>query len=135
MKKVISSPKMTSLWERAIQSSKALLLDELNLCPDDLLKKVEEFEGITQVTEHSYPALVLSSERATGSSVAAYEDGSTSQSEDYSEDGFPFSDNDEYDDICENDPFEEADWSTPLGSLPVDRLTEKLSQDQKRPGS
>ncbi|XP_030472019.2 CRS2-associated factor 2, chloroplastic [Syzygium oleosum] len=135
VKKVISSPKMTSLWERAIQSSKALLLDELNLSPDDLLKKVEEFEGITQATEHSYPALVLSSERATGSSVAAYEDDSTSQSEDYSEDGFPFRDNDEYDDICENDPFEEADWSTPLGSLPVDRLTEKLSQDQKRPDS
>lgn len=133
--KVISSPKMTSLWERAIQTSKALLLNDLNLSPDDLLKRVEEFEGITQATEHSYPALVLSSERATGSSVAAYEDGSTSQSEDYGEDGFPFGDSDEYDDFCEDDPFEEADWSAPLGSLPVDRLTEKLSQDQKRPDS
>ncbi|XP_030545113.1 CRS2-associated factor 2, chloroplastic [Rhodamnia argentea] len=137
VKKVMSSPKMTSLWERAIQSSKALLLDELNLSPDDLLKKVEEFEGITQATEHSYPALVLSSESATNSSLAAYEDGFTSRSEDYGEDSFPSGDMDEYDDICENDPFEEAeaDWSAPLGSLPVDRLTEKLSQDQKRPDS
>ncbi|KAH7570312.1 hypothetical protein JRO89_XS05G0084400 [Xanthoceras sorbifolium] len=36
---VRSSPKMMSLWKRAIESSKALLLDEINLGPDDLLKK------------------------------------------------------------------------------------------------
>ncbi|KAK3021424.1 hypothetical protein RJ639_046004 [Escallonia herrerae] len=52
---VSSSPKMMSLWERAIGSSKALLLDEIFLGPDALLKEEEEFEGSSQATVHSYP--------------------------------------------------------------------------------
>ncbi|KAK0597483.1 hypothetical protein LWI29_025801 [Acer saccharum] len=76
------SPKMMSLWKRAIESSKALLLDEINLGPDDLLKKVEEFENISQATEHSYPALVLSSEDGTSSSTTTLE---YDESENYSD--------------------------------------------------
>lgn len=98
---VRTSPKMMSLWKRAIESSKALLLDEIGLGPDDLLKKVEEFESTSQAIEHSYPALILSSEDEP-------------QREDYDED---------YD---ESDLFEEIDSSVPLGSLPVDKIAKKL---------
>ncbi|KAK0573396.1 hypothetical protein LWI29_007516 [Acer saccharum] len=48
------SPKMMSFWKRAIELSKTLLLDEINLGPDELLKKVEEFENISEATKHSY---------------------------------------------------------------------------------
>nr|GLL44576.1 CRS2-associated factor 2, chloroplastic [Ipomoea trifida] len=51
------SPRMMSLWQRAVDSGTAMLLDEINLGPDDLLKKVEEFESSSQATQHSYPAL------------------------------------------------------------------------------
>ncbi|KAK3006629.1 hypothetical protein RJ639_015796 [Escallonia herrerae] len=51
---VSSSPKMMSLWKPAIESSKALLLDEIFLAHDALLKE-EEFEGSSQATVHSYP--------------------------------------------------------------------------------
>ncbi|KAJ8438515.1 LOW QUALITY PROTEIN: hypothetical protein Cgig2_024604 [Carnegiea gigantea] len=54
--KTISSPRMMSLWKRAIESNKAFLLDETDLGPDALLEKVEAFEGMTQAAEHSYPA-------------------------------------------------------------------------------
>nr|GLL44590.1 CRS2-associated factor 2, chloroplastic [Ipomoea trifida] len=54
------SPRMMSLWQRAVDSGTAMLLDEINLGPDDLLKKVEEFESSSQATQHSYPALVES---------------------------------------------------------------------------
>jgi hypothetical protein len=55
------SPKMLSLWRNAIDSSKALLLDELelDLCPDLLLKRVEDFESTSQAMEQSYPALIV----------------------------------------------------------------------------
>ncbi|KAK2985340.1 LOW QUALITY PROTEIN: hypothetical protein RJ640_028654, partial [Escallonia rubra] len=48
---VSSSPKMMSLWKCAIESSKALLLDEICLGPYALLKKVEEFESSSQATD------------------------------------------------------------------------------------
>ena len=92
-----------SLWKRAIESSKALLLDEINLGPDALLKKVEEFEGISQATEHSYPAIILSSEDGTSSSMAESED--DHQSEGYDED-----------DIY-NDSDDDESWMKTTGSL------------------
>ena len=58
-----------SLWERAIESNKALLLDEMTLGPDALLEKVEEFEGMSLATEHSCEAVVLSSEDGSDCSM------------------------------------------------------------------
>ncbi|GAV61010.1 CRS1_YhbY domain-containing protein [Cephalotus follicularis] len=123
---VSSSPKMMSLWKRAIQSSKALLLDEISLGPDDLLRKVEEFEGISQATEHSSPALLLTSEHSTGSSENLED---SSPSENYEEDGVysdEYTDDDEYDD---GESFEDVDWSVPLGKLPVDQIADKLRRE------
>ncbi|KAF2292765.1 hypothetical protein GH714_027953 [Hevea brasiliensis] len=76
---VRSSPKMISLWKRAIEASKAILLDEIDLGPDDLLRKVEEFENISQATEHSYPAVILSNEDGANNIMSAFEDGSPSE--------------------------------------------------------
>lgn len=127
-----TSPKMLSLWKRAIESSKALLLDEINVSPDALLEKVEEFEGISQVTEHSLPALILSSENGSKGSIADFED---TQNDSYSSDGFVTEnedddDDDEYDEY--NDDYDEdglndvVDSSASPGSLPIDLITEKL---------
>ncbi|KAK2991234.1 hypothetical protein RJ640_023815 [Escallonia rubra] len=67
---VSSGPKMMSLWKRAIESSKALLLDEICLGPDALLKKVEEFESGSQATVHSYSkGQILSSSTVKRSSA------------------------------------------------------------------
>lgn len=121
---VRTSSKMMSLWKRAIESSKALLLDEINLGPDALLKKVEEFEGISQATEHSYPALILSSEDGTSGTMAEFKD--DPQSEGYDEDDiYNDSDDDEYENY-DSDSFEEVESSVPLGSLPVDLIADKL---------
>lgn len=115
---------MMALWKHAIESSKALLLDETNLGPDALLKKVEEFEGISQATEHSYPALILSSKDGRSSSVAESED--DSQSDGYIEDEI-YSDSDDDDYVnYDSDSFEDVDSSVPPGSLPVDMIAEKL---------
>lgn len=114
-----TSPKMKLLWERAIDSNKALLLDEIGLAPDDLLEKVEEFERISQATEHSYPALILSSE-----DVSSPDD--SPESQDYSE-AYYSSDYDEEDQ--EGDLFDNVDPSVPLGSLPVDIIAKKLNPE------
>lgn len=122
---VSSSPKMMSLWNRAIESSKALLLDKINLGPDALLEKVEEFEGISQATVYSYPAVVLSSEDRNSNSRAEFDDSDGHDSEDYSEDDIysDEGDNEKY----FSDSYEEVDSSVPLGSLPVDQIAEQLS--------
>ncbi|KAK9935316.1 hypothetical protein M0R45_022423 [Rubus argutus] len=104
-KTVISSPKMMSLWKRSIDTNKALLLDELDLDPDALLKKIEEFEGISQATEHSYPALILSSEDGTSSSIQVYEEVPRRMAL-----------------IANTKKF-------PPGSLPIDVIAEKLDHD------
>nr|GEX78101.1 CRS2-associated factor 2, chloroplastic [Tanacetum cinerariifolium] len=97
----ISSPRMTALWKRAIEQSKAMLLEDVDLGPDDLLKVVEEFETVSQVADHSYPAVIVSNRE------------SQTSEEDYSEDEDEESD-DEYADYREK--------SAPPGSLPVDFL-------------
>ncbi|KAK3035101.1 hypothetical protein RJ639_032603 [Escallonia herrerae] len=53
---VSSGPKMMSLWKRAIESSKALLLDEICLGPNALLKNTEEFESSSQATAQAAAA-------------------------------------------------------------------------------
>ncbi|XP_008221844.1 PREDICTED: CRS2-associated factor 2, chloroplastic [Prunus mume] len=123
-KTVMTSPKMMSLWKRSIDSNKALLLDELDLDPDALLKKVEEFEGVSQTTEHSYPALIVSSEDGTSSSVQVFEE--IPQSDPYSEYD-DYSDNYDYE-SDDDDAFYDSD-SIPLGSLPVDVIVEELDHD------
>ena len=122
---------MLSLWKRAIESNEAMLLDQTDLGPDALLKKVEEFEGISQATEHSYPALILSGEDGTGSSMTQSEDFPQSDS---SGEADIFSDED-YDDTADDDDdddddaYYDSDSSIPLGSLPIDGIAKKLSQD------
>ncbi|KAK8484066.1 hypothetical protein V6N13_017478 [Hibiscus sabdariffa] len=130
-KTVVSSPKMMSLWRRAIESSKALLLEEIALGPDALLEKVEEFEGMSLATEHSCEALVLSSEDgSSGSSSAEFEGGS--YSEDFGDENDLYSDDDTVDDkYYDDDSFEEVDSSIPLGSLPVDKIAERLQRESK----
>ncbi|XP_057508873.1 CRS2-associated factor 2, chloroplastic [Actinidia eriantha] len=106
-KTVTSSPKMMSLWERAIETSKALLLDEICLDPDTLLEKVEEFEGLSQATEHSYQALVFSTEDGIGN-------------DNYDEDENYSHDDDDDDKYYLGNSFERMESSVPFGSLPVD---------------
>lgn len=114
----ISSSKMMSLWKRAVESSKALLLDEINLGPDALLEKVEEFESMTQATEHSYPALVVSSPNL-----------SNNEMNDESDIEIDEDDVEDYGDDDDDNLFEELETSIPLGSLPVDLLAKQLSLD------
>ncbi|XP_065876143.1 CRS2-associated factor 2, chloroplastic [Euphorbia lathyris] len=119
-----SSPKMMSLWKRAIESSKAIVLDDIHLGPDDLLRKVEEFESISQATEHSYQAVILPSEDGTNNTMSVIGDGSSFDENDgYTDD--EYEDEEHFDD----DPFEEVENTVPLGSLPVDFIAEKLDQE------
>ncbi|TQD81379.1 hypothetical protein C1H46_033097 [Malus baccata] len=122
-KTVITSPKMMSLWKRSIDSNKALLLDELGLDPDALLKKVEEFDSVSQATEHSYPALIVSSEDGSGSSVQVFEEDQRDPYSEYDD----YIDND-YDNESDDDEFYESD-SIPMGSLPVDVIADKFGHD------
>lgn len=115
-KTVNSSPRMMSLWQKAIGSGKALLLDEIELGPDELLEKVEEFASISQVTEHSYQALISSSAAALDPSGQSDGD---AEDEAYSED-----------ETCPDsldDSFEAVESSVPFGSLPIDAITEHFS--------
>lgn len=120
-----------SLWNRAIESSKAVLLDDINVGPDALLEKVEEFERISQATEHSYPAFISSSEDgAKGSINTDFED--TYSSNDFSaeddDDDYEFEEYDDHDeDGSSNDV---VDSLAPPGSLPIDSITEKLKRKQ-----
>lgn len=120
-KGVQSSPKIMSLWNRAIQSNKALLLDELGFGPDALLKKVEEFESQSQATVYSYPALILSSDDGPGSSsVQVFEKGP----QDYGGDEGSGSEYDYDSDL--DDSYEGVESSVHLGSLPVDLIAKQL---------
>ncbi|KAJ9549518.1 hypothetical protein OSB04_022061 [Centaurea solstitialis] len=114
---VVSSPKMMSLWRRAIELNKAMVLEDIGVGPDDLLKVVEEFETVSQVAEHTYDAVIVSNE----------EKDDDSEEEDYSEDESYFDDDDdEYGEVSEK--------SAPPGSLPVDFLAEQLGDgDEWRP--
>ncbi|XP_027921845.1 CRS2-associated factor 2, chloroplastic [Vigna unguiculata] len=123
---VNTSPKMLSLWKRAIESSKALLLDEFNLGPDCLLEKVEEFEIASQALDHSHPAFSLSfRENDQEASTANFENS-------YSSDEFPAEEEDEedYDDYHdeEDDNSYVVDTSAEPESLGIDMIVKKLKQ-------
>ncbi|KAM7264318.1 hypothetical protein ACFE04_002001 [Oxalis oulophora] len=126
-KKVVLSSKMMSLWKRAIDSSKALVLESANIGPDDLLKKVEEFESISQAVEHSYSAVVVSSE---DESLSSGED--DPQVKNYREEEEEYLYDDEYmnEDEYEYD-IDELKPIVPKGSLGVDDLAEKLKKKRK----
>ncbi|KAI3878101.1 hypothetical protein MKW92_020045 [Papaver armeniacum] len=118
----ISSPKFLSRWKRAIESSKALLLDEIELGPDELLEKVEAFAVTLQAAEHSYPALITSSGESAGIVNTDNEDGSETLSDDDDED-----DDSEYGYEDQDYSFEELESSIPKGSLPVDVIVDQLT--------
>lgn len=115
-----SSPRMTSLWQSAIITGKALLLSKIDLGPDDLLEKVEEFGTTSQVSEHTYPAWVLSEEPSL-SLTQQYRN--KHQDDDYAEKDFE-------DDIDINTTFEDMESSVPLGALPIDSITMQLSDTE-----
>ncbi|KAL2344354.1 hypothetical protein Fmac_005639 [Flemingia macrophylla] len=126
---VNTSPKMFSLWKRAIESSKALYLDEFNLGPDALLEKIEEFDASSQALEHSHPAFSLPSQNDA--------EGPTSNFENSSGDGLPIEeeedvDEDEEDYVDYHDDDDDnlfvVDTSAQPGSLRVDKIVEKLKQ-------
>ncbi|KAK4423838.1 CRS2-associated factor 2, chloroplastic [Sesamum alatum] len=124
-KSVCSSPKMMSLWQRAIESGKASVLDEIDLSPDELLSKIEEFESTSQATEHSYPAIIYSNREGPLTLNAKYKN----SLEDY---GYSEEDSDDadYNDKLNDDSFEVAESSVPLGSLPVDLIAKELSDNE-----
>lgn len=124
----ISSPRFLSRWKCAIESSKALLLDEIELGPDELLEKVEAFADTLQTTEHTYPALILSSTENASISDTESEDGSgIATTNDDNDDGDD--DDENYDDVYGDEDyigsFEESESSIPQGSLPVDAIAER----------
>ncbi|RAL37501.1 hypothetical protein DM860_000195 [Cuscuta australis] len=98
------SPRMATLWQRAVDSGTALLLDEINLEPDDLLKRVEEFEGTLQAMNRSYPIDTFGGGSGGG--------GGDSDGEDLIND-----------DLLDVVPESEL----PFGSLPIDAIVEQFS--------
>ncbi|XP_010682525.2 CRS2-associated factor 2, chloroplastic [Beta vulgaris subsp. vulgaris] len=127
-KTVSSSPRMMSLWTRAIESNKAVLLDETDLSPDALLERVEEFERMTQATEHSYPALVHLDEDKMSNAESETEDEVFNDDEEY--DNNSIDEAEEFDDYGE-DLFEKAELPGPLGSLPIDHIVERLHKQKE----
>ncbi|XP_047180083.1 CRS2-associated factor 2, chloroplastic [Vigna umbellata] len=121
---VNTSPKMLSLWKHAIESSKALLLDEYDLGPDCLLERVEEFEIASQALEHSHPAFSMSvKENDPEASTANFENS-------YSSEDFPAEEEDEedYDDYHDDEDDDVVDTSAQPGSLGIDMIVKKLKQ-------
>ncbi|XP_010270955.1 PREDICTED: CRS2-associated factor 2, chloroplastic [Nelumbo nucifera] len=119
----ISSHRMMSLWKQAIESGKAIMLDDIDVGPDALLDKVEAFSCTSQATEHSYSALVFSTGDTSGMEAANADgvEADAVRSDDFDEDNFGGEGEDE---DYFSDSFEEE--SIPLGSLPVDSITERF---------
>lgn len=128
----ISSPKMMSLWKRALESNKALLLGEINLGPDALLEKVEEFEGISLATEHTSPTIVLSGEAGSSNSTAELQDELYGgEKYNYNEANFFNDDSGDDEEFYSSDSFDDMDASVPFGSLPVDDIAERFRRRLK----
>ncbi|OIT40294.1 PREDICTED: CRS2-associated factor 2, chloroplastic [Nicotiana attenuata] len=125
-KTVSSSPKMMSLWKNAIGSGKALLLEEIDLKPDDLLNKVEEFDNISQATEHTYPALVLSNKYIPEQSGVMWK----GSSDDDNDSDDEISDDDYEDKYYINNSFEALESTSPKGFLPVDLIVKEFSDEE-----
>lgn len=115
-----------SLWQRAIESGKASVLDEIDLSPDELLSKIEEFESTSQAMEHSYPAIIYSNREGPVTLNAKHKN--SLEANGYSEDD---SDDVDYNDTLNNDSFEVVESLVPLGSLPVDLIAKELSNTEQ----
>ncbi|XP_043708860.1 CRS2-associated factor 2, chloroplastic [Telopea speciosissima] len=120
IKTEISNPRMMSLWKRAIESRKALLLEDTGLGPDALLERVEAFVGMSQAKEHSYPALIVSSACDATDSSKELTDGSTLE-------GREGNDHDE-NDIGGDEEFD-GDFSDEIESSSVDLIKQQLSSE------
>lgn len=126
--KVHSSPKMMHLWQKAVDSGKALVLDKINLGPDDLLAEVEQFENASQAIEHSYPALILPRNVSLAGSTNHLVENASWSDDNYSEDE---SDSDDsYDENDINDSFEEVASTIPFGALPVDLIATEINDTE-----
>lgn len=117
---------MMSLWKNAVGSGKALLLEEIDLKPDDLLNKVEEFDNISQATEHTYPALVLSKKHIPEQSGVMWK-GSDDDDNDSDDE---MSDEDYEDKYYINNSFEALESTVPKGFLPVDFIVKEFSDEE-----
>lgn len=134
----IISPKMFSLWKRAVESSQALLLDDIDLTPDSLLEKIEHFEGLSQAISHSYDALILPTSKDPEGSKYSSEGRFRLEASDVSYDEFGREnkngeDHYNYDksDYDSDDAYDhdEIEHSVPFGSLPVDSIAKRLGED------
>ncbi|XP_020590779.1 CRS2-associated factor 2, chloroplastic isoform X2 [Phalaenopsis equestris] len=112
--KAVSSPKMMSLWKRALELNKALLLEETDLTPDSLLQIVEEFEGI--------------SSQAAEPGISSDLDDTEAEYGNNGNNGNQVEDDEEYDQGS-NEFCEELESSVPFGSLPVDLIAERLLRE------
>lgn len=114
--------KMMALWQRAIESGKASVLGRIDLTPDELLTEVESFDNTSQALEHSYPALIYSSQSTSVNSDSWHE-----HDHDH-DDGYmneeSYSINDAY------EAYDVGEGSFPLGSLPIDLIAEQLSEGE-----
>ncbi|CAL4963858.1 unnamed protein product [Urochloa decumbens] len=127
-------PKIFKLWESAVDSSLALLLDDAeanHLTPDSLLTRVEEFSITSQAVEHSFPALLVANCEVNAespsaeyindeseTSIAGSQEGQLEQPSDLSSD-----------EHFELDMLERLESSVPLGSLPIDTMIEQLNSE------
>ncbi|URD85899.1 CRS2-associated factor 2 [Musa troglodytarum] len=133
----ILSTKMLSLWKHAVESGKAFLLDDTKLSPDSLLKRVEDFEGLSQVVEHSYQALILPGGTDPDDSEDSLEQRLATETNDDHSDNDGNREMDAYNGYYEYDnysddiygSFDEIEPTVPFGCLPVDSIAERLSRD------
>ncbi|CAH9124248.1 unnamed protein product [Cuscuta epithymum] len=100
------SPRMTALRQRAVDSGMALELNEINPEPDDLLKRVEEFEAASQ---HALDPEQLETKDDT------YND-------DYPADS-------DSEDLINDDSLGATESAFPFGSLPIDSLVKQFCDD------
>lgn len=119
-KRSVDSPKMRSLWHRAINSGKAMVMSTMDLSPDELLSKVEEFESASQAVVHSYPALIYP--KGESSMTSNFQSVPDSEDEDDSYDNI--------DDELDSGSFEIGEFSATPGSLPVDLITRQFSDNE-----
>lgn len=115
---------MMRLWRRAIDSGLASVLDDLDVGPDELLSKVEEFESASRPIEHSYPAMIYSNGESSTTSRTLLEEDEDDSEEEYSEED----EDDSFDD--EDASFHAVESEAPIGSLPIDMLAVKLSDGE-----
>jgi hypothetical protein len=125
---------MFKLWESAVGSSLALLLDDAEanaLTPDSLLTRVEEFSVTSQAVEHSFPALLVSNCEATTESPSAecINDESETSIAGNQEDQLGQSPDPSSDEHFELDMLERLESSVPLGSLPIDTMIEQMNSE------